>query len=102
MAKIKLNSLFGEISGTLGDFVIKRSSTGEMIIARRPRKSDIAPSEAQNAHRQRFKAASAYAKAATQDPRVRALYEEQAMLSNKTPYNLAISDYFKGRNLLQK
>jgi hypothetical protein len=39
MAKIKLNSSFAEISGTLGDFVFtKGRKEGEVILAERLRK----------------------------------------------------------------
>jgi hypothetical protein len=56
---------------------------------------------AQQAHRQRFKEAVAYAKAAMAVPEVRAAYETLAAEKHKRPFDLAVSDYFKGRNLLK-
>jgi len=47
-------------------------------------------SEAQQTHHQRFKLAVAYAKAAMAEPTVRA----------QSPFDLAVSDYFKGKDLL--
>jgi hypothetical protein len=59
-------------------------------------------SKAQEAHRQRFKEAVAYARAAMAEPKVRRRYEKMAAKSQKRPYDMAISDFFKGRNLLSK
>jgi hypothetical protein len=95
-----VDPLFAEISGTLGDIVFKRSSTGEMIITRRPRKSNKKPSEAQKAHRLRFKEATAYAKAILADPTARAHYEKLAAREGKAAYTLALADYMNGSPLL--
>lgn len=43
-----------------------------------------------------------YAKAATADSQVRAVYEERAAKEGRAAYNVALSDYWKGRNLLSK
>jgi len=59
-------------------------------------------SPAQQDHRQRFKAAIAYAKAAMADPYARAVYEKQAAGSLRRPFQLAVSDYFKGNDLLSE
>jgi hypothetical protein len=101
MPKAKLHPLFKEIRGTVGGLVFKRSNKGEVIIAQRPRKPSAEPSEAQKAHRQRFKEAAAYAKAALADPTIRAYYEEQALQLKKPPYSLAVGDYMQGTNLLR-
>ena len=47
-----------------------------------------------------MKGASAYAKTTMIAPEVRAACEKLAAEQHKRPYDLAISDYFKGRNLL--
>ena len=79
MAKIKLNPLFQEFSGTMGDFVFKKSKKkGEAIVSLRPRKSNAKPSEAQKAQRERIKEANVYVQAAMEDPDMRAFYEEIA------------------------
>ena len=51
---------------------------------------------------QRFKQATEYAKAAMADPVVRAIYEELAAKENKRPYSMALSDYFKGKDLFSR
>ena len=82
MAKIKLDPLFAEISGTLGDIVFRTSKKGEAIIARRPRNSNAKPSEAQKAQRQRFTLANAYAKAAiAKHPRSEAEWDGRPRLA---------------------
>lgn len=100
MAKLILNSIFNGISGKVGDVVFRRSHTGEIILSRRPDMSHVQSSEAQKAQRQRFKQAVAYAKAAMAEPDVRLHYVQQAALLNKRPHDLAVSDYFKGNDLL--
>jgi hypothetical protein len=102
MAKVKLNPLFSEIHGKLGDFVFRTSPAGETIISRPPDLSNVKWSKAQKTHRKRFKKAVLYAQAAMADPDIRAHYEEQAASLHKRPYNLAVADYFKDRNLLEK
>lgn len=100
MPKVKLNPLFAGISGTMGDLVFKRTANGQTILARRPRKTNAEPSPAQNAQRERFKLASAYARAALADPDVRAIYEERAAKERKSAYALARTDYYDGKDLL--
>ena len=102
MARVKLNPLFAELSGTIGGFVFKRSRNGEAILSKRPGKSNARPSEAQKAQRERFKLAHAYAKAALADPDVRAIYEERAAEERQRAYALACTDYFNGKAFLSE
>lgn len=102
MAKIKLSPMLQEVRGRLGDYVFRRTHTGEVILSRVPDMSKVKWSKAQKAHRQRFKKAVAYARAAMAEPKVRAVYEKMAAKNNKRPFDMAISDYFKGNDLLSK
>ena len=102
MAKVKLNSMLKEVHGRVGDIIFRKSHTGEISITKLPDMSNVEWSDAQKAHRQRFKQAVAYAKAAMAEPKVRRKYEKEAAKKNKRPFDLAVSDYFKGRNLLEK
>ena len=97
MAKAKLDPLFSSISGTMGDVVFRRSKRGEVIIARRPRKSNAPLSKAQLANQQRFAEASKYASAALADSDLRAVYEEIAAQEGISAYAAARADYFKGK-----
>jgi hypothetical protein len=102
MAKVKLNPLIVQVSGTMGGFVFKKSRRGEAIVASRPRKSNNEPSQAQKAQRERFKLAVAYARAALADPAVRAVYEQIAANEGKGAFAAAQSDYFNGKDLLSR
>ena len=86
----------------MGNIVFRMAHTGEMTITKLPDMSKVKWSKAQQAHRQRFKQASEYAKAAMADPKLRAVYEHRAANEKKRPYALALSDYFKGNDLLSK
>ena len=102
MAKIKLNGPFAEISGTMGDFVFRKGKKeGEVILAKRPRKSKK-PSTAQQAQWDRFTVAAAYATLALADPELCAHYEAEAAKQDLQPRNVAMSDYLTGKNLLSK
>lgn len=102
MVKIKLNPMIEEASGKLGNMVFRRSHSGSMSLIKSADMSKVKWSGAQKAHRLRFKEAVAYAKAAMADPAVRARYEKEAAQVKKRPFALAVSDHFKGRNLLQQ
>jgi hypothetical protein len=100
MAKVTLPPLITGIKGRLGDVVFRVSQNGNTFITRSPDMSTVEWSPAQQEHRQRFKAAIAYAKAAMADPGARAHYENQAAEENRLPFRVAVSDYFKGIDLL--
>ncbi len=100
MAKVKLNPILKEMRGKVGKTVFRRSHTGETTLIKLADMSNVEWSDAQKAHRERFKQAIAYAKAAMAEPKVRRKYEKEATKKNKRPFDLAVSDYFKGRNLL--
>jgi len=63
--------------------------------------SKVKWSKAQREHRQRIKQAVGYARAAMADPNVRAKYEKAAAKQGKRPFDLAVSDFFQGKNLLK-
>lgn len=101
MVKVTLNPMFQGVQGKIGRFVLRRTRRGGLSVIKLADMSKVQWSEAQEANRQRFREAMAYAKAAMAEPRIRAIYEKEAPEQNKTRYELAISDYYKGRNLLQ-
>jgi hypothetical protein len=102
MAKVKFNAVIEEMHGSLGNMVFRRLPNGEVITSKRPDMSNVEWSEDQDAQRERFASANAYARAAMADPDVRAIYEEMAAKEERQPYRVAMSDYFKGNNLLLK
>ena len=100
MAKVTLHPTIQRIQGKMGDMVFRLSYTGKMSVTKVPDMSNVKWSKAQKAHRQRFKKAVAYAKAAMAEPKVRAVYEKMAAKKQKRPFDMAVSDYFKGNDLL--
>src|SRR5688572_21384434 len=102
MPKVRLNPLIEEIHGTMYDVVFKKSSKGNMIVTKNPDMSRVEWSEAQMAQRARFKQAVAYARAALAEPKLRARYENRAKRQRKRAWDVAISDYFAGKDLLSK
>jgi len=73
---------------------------GKQTISKVPDLSRVEGSPAQGEHRERFWRAVAYARSAMAEADVRAVYEQEAAQQGKRPFELAVSDYFKGRNLL--
>ena|SRR5688572_95734 len=100
MPRVRLYPLVEEIHGTMYDVVFKRSPKGNMIVTKRPDMTRVKWSKAQKAHRARFKQAVTYARAALADPNVCARYEKMAKKQHKSRWDVAISDYFNGIDLL--
>ena len=103
MASIEFHPLVKKIRGKLyKDLVFKISPQGELIVSKRPDMSKVKWSKSQKAHRQRFKEAVAYAKAALAEPKVRVRYEKLAKKQHKRAWDVAVSDYFQGKDRLAK
>jgi len=90
MAKIKLHPTILSAQGKMASAVFRRSHTGEMTLIKLADMSKVKWSKAQKEHRRRFKAAVAYAKAATHrvgmaEPKVRAVYEKSAKKRKSAP-----------------
>lgn len=104
MAKATLNPVFDLFTGKIGNLIFRRAHTGKLSVIYRPDMSRVKWSSAQKAHRQRFKEAVVYAKLAMKDPAIRCVYEQMAAekKSNKRPFDMAVSDYFAGNDLLRK
>ena len=101
MAKVRLTGVVERISGKMGGGIVLRWQRGRQTLCKSPDMSHVKWSEAQKAHRRRFKEAVVYARLAMADPEVHARYEEEAARKGKRPFALAISDYFKGRDLFK-
>lgn len=97
MAKIILQPSIRRLQGKLGDWVFRRNHSGTLSVTKVPDMSKVQWSPAQQEHRQRFKEAVAAAKSAMADPATRARYEETAAQKGKRPFDLAVSDFYHGR-----
>ena len=97
MAEITLNPMIQTIHGKSGGLVFRRSPSGKTFLIKLADMSNVNWSDAQQRHRQQFKAANEYAKSAMANPELRAMYAEMAREQNRRPYHLAVSNYFKNR-----
>jgi hypothetical protein len=102
MPKVRFKDIVVEIQGTMFDVVFKKSPTGKTIVTKKPDMSGVKWSKAQKDHRKRMRQANKYAAAAMADPNVHAIYAEIAAKEHRQPYRVAVSDYYKGKNLLSK
>jgi len=92
MAKSKSNLIVDGFSGRIGrDLIARHLPDGRTLLCARPDFSARIFSPQQHTHQQRFREASAYARvAAAREPR----YARLAAGTMKTPYNIALSDWF--------
>ena len=102
MPKVRFKGMVVEIQGTMYDVVFKKSPQGKTIVTKKPDMSGVKWSKAQKNNRKRMRYANDYAKAAMADPQVRAVYEARAAKEGRIAYNVALSDYWKEKNLLPK
>lgn len=97
MAKVILHPTIQRLQGKLGNMVFRRNHSGTLSVTKLPDMSNVKWSPAQQEHRQRFKEAVAAARSAMADPVTRARYEESAAQKGKRPFDLAVSDFYHGR-----
>jgi len=99
--KAILNPSLQRLSGKMGDMTF-RWMYGKQTVMKTPDMSRVKWSKAQEEHRERFREAIFYAKSAMADPQARAHYEKVAAKKGRRPFHVAVSDYFKGNDLLSK
>ena len=99
MAKVILDAPFRRIKGKIGKLSY-RWMYGQQTVMKPPDMSRVKWSKAQNVNRQRFAQAIHYAKQAMADPQVSAFYEKLGKETGRQPFRVAVSDYFKGVDLL--
>lgn len=91
MAIVKNNVVTEGLSGKLSNIVF-RNVGGKTVVAVKPDTSKRKDSEAQKKHKRRFRAATIYAKNATQDPILKEEYAAKAK-PGQTAYNVALADF---------
>ena len=91
--KAKLNPIFEQMSGQLGELVF-RVVRGKVVISRKPALNGTEPSEGQIEQRERFKQAVAFGKSVMADGSVRPLYEAVAKAKNMPVFALTVADFF--------
>jgi len=93
MAKVKLNPMFEELHGKLGDIVF-RESYGQTVMGRIPDLSGVVPTQAQVEVRERFTQAAIYGRMALADPATAELYKDAADQKGKPVFALLVADFF--------
>lgn len=103
--KILLHPMFRWIRGKMGKIVYRLAHNGEVSAYPAPDMSGIEWSQAQKAQRQKLAQATAYGKLAIRDPEIRQYYVQMAKQRKQDqgrPFDMAVSDYFQGNDLLWK
>ena len=101
--KILLHPMFRWIRGKMGKIVYRLSHNGEVSAYPAPDMTGIEWSPAQKAQRQKMARATAYAKLAIRDPEIRQVYvamAKQRKMNERRPFDVAVSDYHDGNDLL--
>lgn len=98
MASVKLNPILDQLRGKVGDLVFKQYGD-ETIISRAPDFSGYEPSEAQKAHRERFRQATLYGRMVMADEEARAAYEAAADARGKPIFSLTVADFFNAPSI---
>jgi len=94
MPKLEMDPPYRHVRGRIGGLVYMRGRNGTTNIAR-ARRADAPLSPAQQAFREQFIAAAAYAKAAIVDPVLGPRYAAAAEAAGQQPYPLAVADFLK-------
>jgi hypothetical protein len=99
MAKVNGNLFMQRLSGTVGDqMIIKTVRGGRTIISMKPTfNGERVFTEAQLAQQQAFREATAYGKMMKGEE----IYITKANGSAKTPYNVAVADWFNRPQILE-
>jgi hypothetical protein len=92
MAKVRNNIVIHGLSGSLGDqLVVRQDKAGRTIVGTSPSFDPNRPfSDAQKEVHEKFREATSYAKEAKGN----AAYADKAEGTPKTPYNVAVADWF--------
>ena len=99
--KVELNPTVDKYRGKLGKMTF-RWMYGKQTVMKTPNMSKVKWSKAQKANREHFAEAIAYARQAMADPKVRVQYEKRGKKAGRQPFRVAVSDFYAGKNLLEK
>lgn len=94
MARLRRNSVFVALQGTIGQELVFKHYTDKVVVARYPNMSRIKPSELQKLQRNKMKEANAYAQNVLRNPELKAVYEKH-LREGESVYKKAIKDFFE-------
>ena len=98
MAHSTDNVILQGAHGTFARQLVFRQRFGQSILCKRPKKSNVPPTDAQVAIRERFQAATVYAKSVKANPDLLAMYQAAAK-DGLTAYNIALADFFRAPDI---
>ncbi|SFW85352.1 hypothetical protein [Chitinophaga sancti] len=93
MALIKDSILLQCVEGSLGNEITIYKRNGQIIVAKKRRKSDKRPTTKQLEARYKMRVAAAYAKVILQDPELKAYYKSLAG-PGQNAWNMAVKDAY--------
>ncbi|HYE67465.1 MAG TPA: hypothetical protein VEA58_02565 [Anaerovoracaceae bacterium] len=93
MAKSYNNVVTHGLSGKVGDLLVFRQRLGKTLVAKLPSRSGVY-TEAQMAHREKFRAAAYYAKSVMANPERKQLYQ-QGLRPGGSVFGRALGDFMK-------
>jgi hypothetical protein len=93
VAQVKMNPVFVQVKGKVGDLVFKQYGEA-LVMARTPHANGHEATPAQVAVRERFREAALYGKLALAQPAVRQVYAAAAREQGKPVTSLTIADFF--------
>jgi hypothetical protein len=93
VAQVKMNPVFMQVKGKVGDLVFKQYGEA-LVMARMPQANGHEVTPAQAAVRERFREAALYGRMALAQPAVRQAYAAAAQEQGKPVTSLMIADFF--------
>jgi len=97
MARVKNNSLFAALQGTIGDQLVFKQYADKVVVSKYPDMSKVKPSELQLEQRKKMAEAIAYAKSVMRNPALSAVYEKD-LKPAESIYKKALKDFMNKRN----
>ncbi|MBS4063254.1 MAG: hypothetical protein KGZ74_01775 [Chitinophagaceae bacterium] len=94
MAQTSSNIITRGLKGQVGKQLVFKQYGKKTVVTRYPDMSRVKPSTAQKEKRKGFAAAVAYARRITNDPVLKALYQQKVKKGQRV-YNYAIQEFFK-------
>jgi hypothetical protein len=96
MAKVKNNSLFAALQGTIGEDLVFKQYADKVVVSKYPDMSKVKPSERQLEQRKKMAEAIVYAKSVMRNPALNAAYEKD-LKPGESVYKKAVRDFLKKR-----
>jgi hypothetical protein len=94
MAKQTGNVVTYGLSGKIGDLLVFRRRDGQTIVSKAPESSKKPLTAKQVEHQRKFRQAVLYAQAAVKDEGLAEIYEAVAAKKKRTPFTVAVADFF--------